>query len=202
HRQFRPLAPRPQQPPRPARRPRPAAAFLTNAHPARPSSAPRHAPTIPRYGWESPPIPPRPRGYHRRVFQTSAAQTLALSLGLGSLVLLISYRLPIPALLPLLITGLALGRSRLGLIDASTLGHASTGGRGLQALTTVSISLLIFEGSLHLDRTTLSNAPKAVWRVLTVGALVTWVGATLLARAVLDMSWHLSVTLGAILIVT
>ena len=136
------------------------------------------------------------------MFQTSAAQTLALSLGLGSLVLLISYRLRIPAVLPLLITGLALGRSGLGLIDASTLGDASNGGRGLQALITVSISLLIFEGSLHLDRTTLSNAPKAVWRVLTVGALVTWVGATLLARAVLDMSWHLSVTLGAILIVT
>ncbi len=127
---------------------------------------------------------------------TSAPQSLALALGIGSLVLLIAHRLRIPSVLPLLLTGILLGRSGAGVLDADTIGT------GLKALITVSIALLIFEGSLHLDRKTLSAAPKAVWRILTIGALVTWAGAAVLARLTLDMPWGVALVLGAILIVT
>lgn len=126
----------------------------------------------------------------------SGPQTLALAIGLGSLVSLLCVRMRIPAILPLLITGLIVGRSGAGLVDGDALGS------GLTALIAVAIGLLVFEGALHLDRQELAKAPRAVWGLLTVGAAITWGGAALLARHALGMSWSAALVLGALLIVT
>ena len=79
-----------------------------------------------------------------------------------------SIRLGIPAVLPLLIVGLCVGESGFGIVDADHLGS------GLLALISVSVALLIFEGSLALDRRTLRQAPRAVRNLLSIGVLVTW----------------------------
>lgn len=123
-------------------------------------------------------------------------QSLALALGVGSLVALMASRAKMPAILPLLIAGMVLGKSGLGVIDGDSLKE------GLKALITVSICWLIFEGSLHLDRHTLGAAPKAVWRLLTAGALIAWVLATALAMVALGLPFQVAIVLGAILMVT
>lgn len=102
----------------------------------------------------------------------------------------------IPALLPLLVTGLALGTSGLDLVDGASLGGALTG------FITVAIGLLIFEGALHLNREELGRAPRAVWGLLTVGALITWAGAATAAHLLLGISVPIALLLGASLIVT
>lgn len=126
----------------------------------------------------------------------NATQSLALAVGVGAGVTALSARLRIPSVLPLLVVGVLLGSSGLGLVDGESLGSA------LSALIAVSIGLLIFEGGLHLDSRELSRAPAAVRGLLTLGALVTLVGGALLARYVVGLSWSVSLLLGAVVIVT
>lgn len=125
-----------------------------------------------------------------------AAQSIALALGVSALITLLFRRLKLPALIPLLAAGLALGHSGVGVIDRGALGGS------LDGFVTVAIGLLIFEGALHLNRQELARAPRAVWGLLTVGALVTWGGAALAAKLILGLSLQTSVLLGAALIVT
>ncbi len=130
------------------------------------------------------------------VMSDTAAQSIALSLGISALVTVACRRIKIPALLPLLAVGLALGTSGLDVVSAASLGTALTG------FITVAIGLLIFEGALHLNAKELGRAPRAVWGLLTIGAIITWAGASAAAHYVLLMSWPISVLLGAALIVT
>ncbi|MFO0873404.1 MAG: cation:proton antiporter [Phycisphaerales bacterium] len=125
-----------------------------------------------------------------------AAQSIALALGVSALVTVSCRKVRFPALLPLIAVGLALGRSGAELIDASALGES------LRGFVTVSIGLLIFEGTLHLNREELARAPRAVWGLLTIGALVTWTGSAIIAWWILDLSIPSAMLLGAALIVT
>jgi NhaP-type Na+/H+ or K+/H+ antiporter len=126
----------------------------------------------------------------------AAAQTLALAVGVGALVSLLCARLRIPAVLPLLLVGFAMGVSGLGLVDARDLES------GLRAIVSVSIGLLIFEGGLHLSARELGKAPRAIPRLLTIGALLTGVGVACAARFAVGLPWSIAAVLGAALIVT
>ena len=126
----------------------------------------------------------------------TSAQSIALALGVSAIVSVVCRRIRIPALLPLLATGLALGTSGLGVVDGSSLGRALTG------FITVAIGLLIFEGALHLNREELSRAPRAVWGLLTLGATITWIGAAAAAHLLLGISTPIAILFGAAVIVT
>lgn len=144
-------------------------------------------------------LPAVPRGQvyvFESPLQSNSAQSIALALGISAIVSVFCRRLRIPALLPLLITGLALGTSGLKLVDGASLGSALTG------FITVAIGLLIFEGALHLNREELGRAPRAVWGLLTIGAVITWAGATAAANLLLGLSTPVAILLGASLIVT
>ena len=126
----------------------------------------------------------------------SAAQSIALSIGLSALVTVACRRLRVPALLPLLVVGLVLGTSGLRVVDGDSLGESLSG------LITLAIGLLIFEGALHLNEQELGRAPRAVWGLLTAGAAATWLGAAAAAHLLLGLSIPISILLGASLIVT
>lgn len=125
-----------------------------------------------------------------------APQSLALALGIGAVVTVACRRLRFPALLPLMGMGLLLGISRLGIVNADSLGDS------LRAIITVAIGLLIFEGTLHLNRRELTQAPRAVWGLLTIGVVATMGGVAVAAHWILGFGWPISLLLGAIFIVT
>ncbi len=126
----------------------------------------------------------------------TSAQSIALALGASAIVSVFCRRIQVPALLPLLLTGLALGTSGLGIVDGTSLGRALTG------FITVAIGLLIFEGALHLNREELARAPRAVWGLLTIGAAITWAGAAAAAHLLLGISIPIAILFGAAVIVT
>ncbi|MFO0861285.1 MAG: cation:proton antiporter [Phycisphaerales bacterium] len=126
----------------------------------------------------------------------SSAQSIALALGVSAIVSVFCRKLRVPALLPLLFCGVALGTSGLHLVDGNSLGHA------LKGFITVAIGLLIFEGALHLNRDELARAPRAVWGLLSFGALLTWAGSSIAAHYILGLSIPIAILLGASLIVT
>ena len=105
--------------------------------------------------------------------EATAAQGLALSIGLGAVGSAIADRVRMPAL-PLLIgLGLLMGETGVGWIDTGGLGDA------LAVLVALSIGMLVFEGSTHLTVHELRHAPRAVVGLLTIGAGVTWGGVAL-----------------------
>ncbi|MFZ9914596.1 MAG: cation:proton antiporter, partial [Phycisphaerales bacterium] len=96
----------------------------------------------------------------------ASVQSLAFAFGAGALVSVVSSRLRIPAVLPLMVVGIVLGPSAVGLVEFSSVGDL------FRVIVSLSIGLLVFEGGLHLDREELSRAPRAVLGMLSTGAAV------------------------------
>jgi len=109
----------------------------------------------------------------------------------------LARRLKVPAILPLLLTGVLLGPSLLGVIDPGSLGD------GLRVLVGFGVAIILFEGGLSLKPSAFRSAGRAIRNLVTIGALVTWLGCTLVARLCFPhLGWELALLFGALVIVT
>ena len=66
----------------------------------------------------------------------------------------------------------------------------------------LSVAVILFEGSLGLRFAELRGLGVVVWRLVTVGALVTWVVGAIASRWLADLVWPLAVMFGAVVVVT
>lgn len=109
----------------------------------------------------------------------------------------IGRRLGFPSLLLLLPAGLLAG-DVLGLVEPEKLL-----GDLLFPLVTLLVSLLLFQSGLQLRFADLpAVARQPVIRLLTLGLVITFVGASLAALAILDIATDLAFLLGAIIVVS
>ena len=120
--------------------------------------------------------------------------TAVVVLGVGAQ--LLAAKLHLPSILLLLVVGFAAGPAT-GLIDPDALF-----GDVLFPFVSLSVAIILYEGGLSLHLAELPSAGGVMSRLISVGALVTWVVASLAAHWVVGLSWPISVLLGAILIVT
>ena len=125
-----------------------------------------------------------------------ATQTLSLAIGCGCLTVVVCERFRLPASLPLIAIGAALGRYGAHVIDADALGGA------VESITAVIVGLLVFEGGLHLSREQLAKAPRALLGLLTVGVLLTFAGVATAAHYLVGVPWPIAALLGSVLVVT
>ncbi|WP_111976571.1 cation:proton antiporter [Algibacillus agarilyticus] len=107
-----------------------------------------------------------------------------------------AYKIRIPAILPLLITGILLGPT-FGVLDPDALF-----GSLLFPLVSLSVAIILFEGALTLKFEDLGGHGAMVRNLCTVGAAITWAIATPVAHYALDMSWQIAFLFGAIITVT
>ncbi|TFH35007.1 MAG: hypothetical protein E4G93_04420, partial [Dehalococcoidia bacterium] len=121
---------------------------------------------------------------------------IAVVLGLGIGAEWLSWALRLPSVLVLLVAGFIVGPAT-GVLDPDAVL-----GESLLPLVSVSVAIILFEGSLSLRLAELKRSGRAVRRLLTVGLLVTWAIATVSAVALFDLGLQVAVLLGAILIVT
>ena len=105
-------------------------------------------------------------------------------------------RLRIPVIIVLLVAGLLVGPV-LGLLDPDELF-----GDLLFPVVSLSVGVILFEGSLSLGVRQLRAAGPVALSLVTVGAAVAFVLTTLLAVAVLGRPAYSAALLGAILVVT
>lgn len=117
-----------------------------------------------------------------------------LFLGIGAQWL--AWRLRLPSILLLLLFGFLAGPIT-GFIQPDNLF-----GDLLFPLVSISVAVILFEGGLTLRLSELPNAGRAIFRLISVGALITWSVTAVSAHYILKLDWSLSVLLGAILIVT
>lgn len=122
--------------------------------------------------------------------------TISVAVMAGLIAQVIAAHWRIPPIVPLLIVGMALGPSGLGFIHPASLGS------GLSVVVKLCVAVILFDGALNLRLSDLRLAIGEVRRLVTIGALVTWVGATLAARFIAGLSGLVAIVFGALLTVT
>jgi NhaP-type Na+/H+ or K+/H+ antiporter len=108
----------------------------------------------------------------------------------------LAWRVKLPAILFLLASGLIIGPV-MGVFDPNKLF-----GDLLFPLISLSVAIILFEGSLTLDLKEIRTQRKVVQRLITVGAAVTWVVIAATVHFLFDLSWELSILFGAVTVVT
>jgi len=108
----------------------------------------------------------------------------------------LAWRVRMPAILFLLAGGIAAG-PLTGLLDPEAVF-----GDLLFPLISLSVAIILFEGSLTLHFSDIAGHGKMVRNLIPVGSVVTCIIGTLSARWVLDVSWEVALLFGAISIVT
>jgi len=108
----------------------------------------------------------------------------------------VAWRTRLPAILFLLIVGLIAGPV-VGWVSPDALF-----GDLLLPMVSLSVAIILFEGSLTLNVKEIREVSRVVQRMISVGALVTWVVVAIATRLLFDFSWQVSALFGAIMIVT
>ena len=107
-----------------------------------------------------------------------------------------AWRVRLPAILFLLAAGILAGPVT-GLLKPDQIF-----GDLLFPLISLSVAIILFEGSLTLTFEEIRAQKQTVQRLITVGALITWVFVAVASHYLFGLVWELSVLFGAICIVT
>ena len=121
---------------------------------------------------------------------------LAVLVAVGAAAQWIAWRAKLPAILLLLLAGVLAGPVA-GVLDPNALL-----GDLLLPIVSIAVALILFEGGLSLDLHEIKDLRGALTSLVTVGVLVSWIGAAVAAHYALSLSWSLALLLGAILTVT
>lgn len=108
----------------------------------------------------------------------------------------LGWRIKTPAIVFFLLFGFLAGPI-LGLVQPKALI-----GDLLQPLTAIAVGIILFEGSLNLHFKEITKSRAAVWHFVYVGAPVAWILTSLALYYVAGLSKEVSITFGALLIVT
>lgn len=122
--------------------------------------------------------------------------TVASAVMLGVLGQVAASITKIPAIVFLLIFGILAGPFGLGAIEPVHLGE------GLRVLTSLFVAIILFEGGLSLRPQMLVGTMLPVRRLVTAGAAITFLGATVLARYTVGLPWANAFVFGSLVIVT
>ncbi len=124
--------------------------------------------------------------------------TFSFSIVIGIILVLISSRLRIPAILLLLLGGISLGPYGCQIINPQSLGKD-----GLKTIVALAIGLILFEGALTLEMRDYKKISREIKGLLSIGVVVTWL-ATSLAIFLLfpDFSISLCLMASSLVIVT
>lgn len=126
----------------------------------------------------------------------SPGLTVALALLAGVAAQSLSQHLRLPGIVLLLVVGVLLGPDGAGWVQPELLGG------GLHTLVGFAVAVILFEGGMNLNLGRLRREQRPIRRLITVGAVITALGAGGLAWVVLGWDWRPALLFGALMIVT
>ena len=124
------------------------------------------------------------------------ALTIGLSMVLGMLAQVGSKHLHLPGIVLLLFSGILFGPDGLDWIKPDSLGS------GLYILVGFAVAIILFEGGMNLRISRIMRERKAIRGLITVGALCTLIGGTLITIILLGWDFRTSILFGTLIIVT
>ena len=122
--------------------------------------------------------------------------TLTVAIFAGIFFTILSRHLKVPVIVFLLGGAVALGPEGIGLITPNALG------KFLPIIISLSVSIILFEGGLTLDVRGYRRCSSVIKRLLSIGAIVTWLGAALCIWLVFKPHYSLALLAGSLIIVT
>ncbi|WP_138933975.1 cation:proton antiporter [Roseovarius arcticus] len=108
----------------------------------------------------------------------------------------LAWRLHLPAIVLMLLAGLAIGPG-LGLFDPER-----DIGPLMGPMISIAVAIILFEGGMTLNLHSLREAAKGVKRLVLIGAPLGWAGSALALHYIAGLSWASSAVFGGIMIVT
>jgi NhaP-type Na+/H+ or K+/H+ antiporter len=121
---------------------------------------------------------------------------VAVLIGVGVVAQLLSDRFQVPSVVFLLASGVVLGPEVLGVVGPDSFGNA------LSAIVGLSVAIIVFEGAFHLRIGRLREAPTATFKLVTIGAIIAFVGTAVVVHYALDVGWPIASLVGALLVAT
>ena len=92
--------------------------------------------------------------------------------------------------------GFLLGPEVLGVVTLETFGD------GLETVVGLSVAIIVFDGAFALRIERIREASTASLRLVTIGAVITFVGTTVAVRVLEGATWEIALVIGALLVAT
>ncbi|MDT0642711.1 sodium:proton antiporter [Zunongwangia sp. F363] len=129
---------------------------------------------------------------------------------LGILAQWVAWKFKIPAILPLILIGLAVGPvatlfTEDGRKIIEPIWNGQSGlfpGESLFYFVSLAIGIILFEGGLTLRKGEILNVGPVIVKLITIAVIVTFIGAGIAAYLIFDLSWQISFLFAALIIVT
>jgi len=109
---------------------------------------------------------------------------------------LLASRLRVPSVVFYLVGGLLLGEVGLGLVALETFGD------GLTTVVGIGVAVIVFDGAFALRLDRVREASTASFRLVTVGAALTFLGTAVAVRFLTGTRWDVAFLVGALLVAT
>jgi NhaP-type Na+/H+ or K+/H+ antiporter len=119
---------------------------------------------------------------------------IAIVAGISARVIANFFR--VPSIVFLLLFGVALGGNGLNLVQPRILGD------GLEAIVSISVALILFDGGLNLKLNELGKVSASLRNLITIGALITLVGGGVAAYWLSEFPWTIAFLYAALVVVT
>jgi NhaP-type Na+/H+ or K+/H+ antiporter len=127
-------------------------------------------------------------------FELTILFTLALVAGIAAQVL--ANFVKVPSIVFLLLFGVLLGPDGLGWVRPQIMGS------GLEALVSLAVALILFEGGLNLRLQRLNQVSGSLRNLVLLGSLLTLGGGALAAHYLGEFPWPLAFLFGSLVVVT
>jgi len=135
---------------------------------------------------------------------------LASIIVLGIAAQWLAWRLEVPAILPLILIGLAVGPLSTLITEDGTkfiqpVYNGQNGlfpGKLLFYFVSLAIGIILFEGGLTLKRKEIRGVGPVILKLISVGSLITFIGGALAAHFLVQLSWPISFLFSGLIIVT
>ena len=119
---------------------------------------------------------------------------IAIAAGISARVIANFFR--VPSIVFLLLFGVALGGNGFNLVQPRLFGD------GLEAIVSISVALILFDGGLNLKLQELGKVSASLRNLITVGTLITLIGGGIAAYWLSEFPWTIAFLYAALVVVT
>ena len=127
----------------------------------------------------------------------SATLAVSLIIFLGVFSQWLAWKISKPAIVIMSLAGLIVGPFLNIIVPSQVLGDSI-----YKSIISISVALILFEGSLSLDFKEITDTKMTIKRIVVFGALISWILGSLSAHFLAGLSITTSLVIGALLIVT